>query len=189
VNGMAEHTNPQAPPPPPSDRPVYREKGKPGFVVRRKSPASEIGRGAYAALPLLPLWEKVARRFSAETDEGCWTECDVAGGGAGETPSDLTAPARPTEEQKLHPHMRCAITKAEQKLRSGLRNRRLDRVQFRRQAPIGVTIALCSATSRSTQHPSSVSAQGAEPPSPTGGEGGAWHFDASAFSPFEGLPA
>jgi hypothetical protein len=31
-----------------------------------------------ATSSLLPLWEKVDRRFSAERDEGCWTECNAS---------------------------------------------------------------------------------------------------------------
>src|SRR5262245_33171850 len=53
------------PPPHPSPSATPSPTRGEGRALRqrfRKSPTLEIGRGAYAALSLLPLWEKVARR-------------------------------------------------------------------------------------------------------------------------------
>ena len=41
----------------------------PGHVLVGGETRQEFG--------LLPLWEKVDRRVSAETDEGCWPECSM----------------------------------------------------------------------------------------------------------------
>ncbi|MBZ9815791.1 endonuclease domain-containing protein [Mesorhizobium sp. CA7] len=72
---------------------------------------------------------------SAETDEGCWTEL------SGQVVWRNAALAHHPAKRSFARTLRREMTEAEHKLWQELRDRRLDRIKFRRQVPIGKYVA------------------------------------------------